>query len=141
VTPFFSRSVKLGKAAGIVLSVAGVWLFVNAASYVDVTLRARSAYLEGIKYLKWHSDPGVKKKALDLWIERAESKIPSSDEKDLLRESLKTQYEIKMKDNDAKNAYYWFKTVIETFQPPRSVYVKRAEKQIIIAEKLWKESK
>jgi len=47
------------------------------------------------------------------------------------------QYKIKMEDNDAKNAYYWFKTAIECFQPPRSSYVKKAEEQIKVAEELW----
>ncbi|MEA2081665.1 MAG: hypothetical protein U9O97_02875 [Elusimicrobiota bacterium] len=138
---FFPRYSFARKAAGIVAAAAGVWLFINAAAYVDVTLRARSAYLEGIKYLKWYNSPGVKKKALDLWLAESKSEIISSDDKELLAESLQMQYKLKMEDNDAKNAYYWFKTVIECFQPPRSVYVKRAEEQIVIAEKLWKEAK
>ncbi|MBU4133905.1 hypothetical protein KKH42_01125, partial [bacterium] len=87
-------------------------------------------------------NPAAKKKALDLWLEKSKSKTLSAPpvEKELLNESLQMQYQIKMEDNDAKNAYYWFKTVIECFQPPRSVYVKRAQKQILTAEKLWKES-
>lgn len=135
-------SPRARKAAGIVAALAGVWLFLNAAAAVDVTLRARSAYLEGEKYLKWHSNPAAKKKELDLWAEKAKSKIIAVDakEKELLEESLQMQYKIKMEDNDAKNAYFWFKTVIECFQPPRSAYVRRAEKKITEAEKLWKES-
>ena len=142
MTISFLRSPPARKAAGIVLALCGVWLFLNAAAYVDVTLRARSAYLEGEKYLEWHSSPAAKKKALDLWVEKSKSKILASDEKEkeLLEESLRMQYKIKMEDNDAKNAYYWFKTVIECFQPPRSVYVKRAENKITQARKLWKES-
>ncbi|MBA3065187.1 hypothetical protein KJ633_01810 [bacterium] len=130
------------KVAGIVLTVAGFWLFLNIAASVDVTFRARSAYFEGMKYLEWHKNPAAKKKALDLWLEKSKSKTLSAPpvEKELLNESLQMQYQIKMEDNDAKNAYYWFKTVIECFQPPRSAYVKRAQKQILTAEKLWKES-
>ncbi len=143
MTSVFPAHPKVRKAAGIVLALTGVWLFLNIAAAVDVTLRARSAYLEGMKYLKWHNDPASKKKALDLWLGKSTSKIAAADERetDLLNESLQMQYKIKMEDNDAKNAYYWFKTVIECFQPPRSAYVKKAENQILTAEKLWKESR
>ncbi|PIV18174.1 MAG: hypothetical protein COS41_05275 [Elusimicrobia bacterium CG03_land_8_20_14_0_80_50_18] len=125
------------RAGLLLLSAAGVWLLLNLAAFIDVSLRARSAYLEGMKYLKWHESPEVKKAALDRWLERSESKLGSSDDRDLLQESLRMQYKIKMEDNDAKNAYYWFKTAIECFQPPRSSYVKKAEEQIKVAEELW----
>lgn len=134
------RPLSARKAAGVIMAAAGVWLFLNISAFVDVTLRARSAYLEGMKYLKWHEDPAVKKEALDRWLEKSKSKISSSEDRELLEESLRMQYTIKMEDNDAKNAYYWFQTVIESFQPPRSVYVKKAEDKIKEAEKLWKKA-
>lgn len=141
MTPSGRGFFSVRRAGKVVLVAAGLWLFLNAAAFVDVTLRARSAYIEGVKYLQWHEDPSVKKDALDVWLATSKAKLRPSEDRELLEESLLMQYEIKMGDNDAKNAYYWFQTVIECFQPPRSAYVRKAEKQIQIAEELWRNSR
>ena len=138
-------TVTLGKNKKWVKHLAAaalVYIFINLIVYVDVTMRARSSYLKGLRYLDWHKHSQLKKEYLDGWLKKAKAgvKVKSDEEKKLLFTSIDMQYEMQLQDNDAKNAYFWFKTTIECFKPPRSKYVRLAEEKIIQAEKLWKNS-
>ncbi|PIU18937.1 MAG: hypothetical protein COT16_00590 [Elusimicrobia bacterium CG08_land_8_20_14_0_20_44_26] len=131
-----NKIIKYASAAAL------IYIFINSIVYVDVTMRARSSYLKGLRYLDWHKDPQLKKEYLDGWLKKAAAgvKVKNDEEKKLLFTSIDMQYKMQMEDNDAKNAYFWFKTTIECFKPPRSKYVRLAEEKIVQAEKLWKKS-
>ena len=98
------------------------------------------SHIRGVQYLEWFENPGLKKEHLDRWLERQIKKIDSDEDEEfeILKKSIEMQYEMQLRDNDAKNAYFWFRTTVECFQPPRSKYVKLAEEKIRVAEKLWK---
>lgn len=79
----------------------------------ELVSRARNAYLQGEKYYSWYQDPAKKKTYYDA--ELAAKRINPD------------QYQLLMEDNDLKNAYVWYDTVLELFQPPRSVWVLKSE--------------
>ncbi|MCD6413370.1 MAG: hypothetical protein J7L54_04420 [Elusimicrobia bacterium] len=128
------------KVCKAVLWILGVYIAINAVIYTDVYLRARASYLKGMMYLDWIKNPLKKKAYWDRWLEKEKLKISKKkgEEKRVLETALKMRYKWQMAESDAKNAYYWFKTTVECFQPPRSKYVRLAEKKMKIAEKLWK---
>lgn len=121
-------------------------ILVYVIIYIDVTLRAREAYLEGEKYWRWHHDPQLKKTALEREFKKKteeiekkykKGKIPK-DEYERQTEILKFEHERKLQESSIKYAYIWYKTAVELFSPPRSKWVKLAEKKMPIAKDLWK---
>ena len=79
----------------------------------ELVSRAKKAYLEGEQYYGWFHDPASKKAHFDA--ELAASRITQD------------QYQLLMEDSDLKNAYVWYETVLDLFQPPRSEWVLKAE--------------
>ena len=79
----------------------------------ELVHRAKNAYEEGEKYYSWYQDPAKKKAFFDG--ELAAKRINQD------------QYELQMEDNDLKNAYVWYETVLDLFQPPRSEWVEKSE--------------
>jgi len=133
---------KTGKFLKIILTVFGVYILINLIVYTDVYLRARSSYLKGVQYLEWFEKPQLKKTFLDKWLEEQIRKVSAGEktESEILKMTLEMQYKMQMEDNDAKNAYFWFQTTVECFQPPRSKYVRMAEEKMAVAKKLWNNS-
>lgn len=82
----------------------------------ELVSRAKKAYLEGEKYYSWMQEPAKKKAFFD---GELAAKRVSQD-----------QYELLMEDSDLKNAYVWYDTVVELFQPPRSEWVLKAEDRL-----------
>jgi hypothetical protein len=82
----------------------------------ELVNRAKKAYLEGEKYYGWMHDPTQKKAFFDG--ELATKHINAD------------QYKILMDDSDLKNAYVWYETVLDLFQPPRSEWVVKAEERM-----------
>lgn len=82
----------------------------------ELVSRAKKAYTEGEKYYSWMSHPEDKKKYFDG--ELAAGRIKQE------------QYELLMEDSDLKNAYVWYETVLELFQPPRSEWVVKSEERM-----------
>lgn len=95
-------------------------LCVAAAAYgmarFELVRRAKNAYLEGEKYYAWHQEPAKKKAYFDA--ELAAKRLSPE------------QHELLMEDNDLKNAYVWYETAIELFQPPRSQWVVKSEERM-----------
>ena len=83
---------------------------------VELVSRAKKAYLEGEKYYSWMQEPAKKKAYFDA--ELAANRIKQE------------QYELLMEDNDLKNAFVWYQTVLELFQPPRSEWVVKSEERM-----------
>ena len=109
----FGRNRNNAFIAGTVLiTLAIAW---GMARY-ELVSRAKRAYLEGEKYYAWMSDQPAKKKHFDA--ELAAGKIKQE------------QYELLMEDSDLKNAFVWYETVIELFQPPKSEWVVKSEERM-----------
>ncbi|MFN3550415.1 MAG: hypothetical protein ACK4WJ_01180 [Endomicrobiia bacterium] len=129
-----------------ILAIFIVILLVYCAIYIDVTLRARSAYLEAEKYVEWYYNPNKKikffekefndkKKQLDKLL--SENKL-SKDEYDVKLEILEFEKERKIKESSLKYAYIWYKTVIELFSLPESKWVKLAKQKIVNIKQMWR---
>ncbi|MFH1352083.1 MAG: hypothetical protein ABIH68_00750 [bacterium] len=133
---------KEKKILKVILTVLGVYILINLIVYTDVYLRARSSYLKGVQYLEWFEEPQLKKNFLDKWLKERIHKISAGEksENEILKKAIEMQYKMQMEDNDAKNAYFWFQTTVECFQPPRSKYVRLAEEKMALAKKLWDNS-
>ncbi len=121
-------------------------LLVYFAIYIDLMLRARNAYLEAEKYVKWYYNPNEKveffekefnnkKKELDKLLSK--NKL-SKDEYDVKLEILEFEKERKIKESSLKYAYIWYKTAIELFSLPESKWVKLAKQKIVNIKDMWR---
>lgn len=124
------------------LTVLGCAGFVFAAVYVDLVLRARTAYLEGERRMEWIKSPELKRKALEA--ERAEAGeairklgLPENQERQRLA-LADFEHQERLKESDAKYAYVWYQTAAELFSPPESKWVKLAREKLPAAKELWK---
>ena len=128
------------------LTAAGLLAFVYAAACVDVVLRARSAYLEGEKYLSWNEHPELKKAHFDaaldarlksLEADRAAGRISPAE---LERKSALARFERDqaMAESSLKYAYVWFQTAAELFTPPESRWVVMSREKMKTTRELWK---
>ena len=115
--------------------------------YVYVVLRAREAYLEGEKYMRWHENPQLKmtelsakyeleKAALDQKL--AKGKISKGDY-DRQLEILAFDRDRHMEESSIKYAYVWYQTAYELFSPPESKWVKISRKKAREAKEKWRE--
>lgn len=96
----------------ILVTLAVAW---GMARY-ELVSRAKHAYLEGEKHYAWMQAPDQKKAHLDA--ELAAKRINQD------------QYQILLEDSDLKNAFVWYETVLELFQPPRSQWVVKSEERM-----------
>lgn len=103
-----------GAFIGLVILVTAV-IALGMARY-ELVSRAKKAYFEGEKYYSWMQEPAKKKAFFD---GELQAKRINAD-----------QYGLLMEDNDLKNAYVWYETVVELFQPPRSQWVLKAEERM-----------
>jgi hypothetical protein len=87
-----------------------------AMSVWEVVSRAKNAYQEGEKYYAWMNEPVKKKAYFDA--ELSAGRITQEDHERL------------MEDSDLKNAYVWYETAVDLFQPPRSKWVKLSEERL-----------
>jgi hypothetical protein len=134
---------KLAKIAGVGFAcIALVYILI----YVDVVLRARSAYLEGEKYWSWYQDPKLKDAAVQNWYLSEKGKLDiklskntvTKDEYDRQLELLDFTKNQKLRESSIKYAYVWYQTVVELFSPPESKWVKLAREKMPKAKELWK---
>lgn len=97
-----------------------LFLFVVLAAYgmarFELVRRAKSAYTEGEKYYSWYQEPAKKKAWFDAEL--------------AAKHVTQEQYELLMEDNDLKNAYVWYETAIDLFQPPKSEWVVKSEERM-----------
>ena len=114
--------------------------------YADLWLRARSAYLEGEKYLEWDRRPELKAAALDrlltektarLQAERAAGRLTAEDLEARLA-LARFERDEAMKESSLKYAFVWFQTAVELFSPPESRWVVRSREKMSAARSLWK---
>lgn len=120
--------------------------FVYAVAYADLVLRARSAYLEGEKYMAWNEHPELKKMALDGEYlaqvkELHDRSVRESWTQEVLDQRMflaRFQHDERMKESSVKYAYVWFRTATELFTPPESKWVKLCRERAPVAKALWK---
>ena len=131
----------------ITILVAGAVIIVYAMIYVDVVLRARSAFLEGEKYWRWHNYPQEKQKFLD---ERLDKEIKELQEKfsknKITKEEQNKQEEIarfnhkrELEESSIKYAYVWYQTAVELFSPPESKWVRASREKLPQAREIWRQ--
>lgn len=128
------------------LTAAGLLAFVYAAACADVVLRARSAYLEGEKWLSWSEHPELKKAHFDaeldarlksLEADRAAGRLtaPELEKKSALARFERDQA---VAESSLKYAYVWFQTAAELFTPPESRWVVMSREKMKTTRELWK---
>lgn len=133
------------KIKNTLLFLAAAGLFCCAA-VLDLRFRARSAYLEGEKYMAWTADPSLKKDFLDKAyagrfekLERALSggslsKADYEERKSL----LEAEKAFKLGESSAKYAYIWYRTAARDFTPPATRWSRLAGEKSGAALALWK---
>ncbi|MBI5242004.1 MAG: hypothetical protein HY926_16140 [Elusimicrobia bacterium] len=114
--------------------------------YADLWLRARSAYLEGEKYLEWDRRPELKVAHLDRQLaekaarQRAERAAGRFAPEELEQRLALARFERDeaMKESSLKYACVWFQTAVELFSPPESRWVVLSRRRMAEAKELWK---
>lgn len=128
------------------------WVFATIAVlygmvYIDVVLRARSAYLEGEKYWAWSKNPQLKAAALQSELDAKEAvlnkklkkkKIDQS-EYDRQLEIARFDHDRQLEESSLKYSYVWYKTAYELFSPPESKWVKLSRQKAPLAQERWKQ--
>jgi hypothetical protein len=128
------------------LTAAGLLAFVYAAACVDVVLRARSAFLEGEKWLSWNEHPEFKKAHFDsefderrraIERERDSGRLSAGDfDKKMQLASFERDQAVA--ESSLKYAYVWYQSAAELFTPPESRWTRRAREKMISTRVLWK---
>ena len=130
----------------VLLTAAGLLAFVYAAACVDVVLRARSAYLEGEKWLAWDAHPDLKKSHFDAELAQhtkmfeAERVAGRLNDAELQKKVglAKFERDQAVAESSLKYAYVWFQTSAELFTPPESRWTVRAREKMKTTRELWK---
>ncbi len=119
---------------------------VYAIAYVDLILRARSAYLEGEKYLDWSAHPERKKAFFDQKLVEKEARLRADFAagkltKDELDERLylaRFERDERVGESSLKYAFVWFQTGATLFTPPESKWVALSREKLAQTKELWK---
>ncbi len=141
---FFISFVKRNLST-IIFVIIGI-ILVYVAIYIDVILRARSAYLEAEKYMYWYRNPQKKVEYFENKYEQERKQLEklfskgkiSKEDYELKLELLEFKKQRQIEESSLKYAYIWYKTVIDLFTPPESKWVKLARKKVSEAKELWR---
>ena len=133
------------KLKHLIFSLCAAAFFLSAA-YLDLVLRAKSAYLEGEKHMAWVKTPSLKKDFFDgvfstrlraLEAERAAGRLSGPDFEDK-KNLLLAEHSFKAGESSAKYAYLWYKTAGTDFSPPVTRWTRLARQKAPEALALWK---
>ena len=121
-------------------------LFVFTAVYADLLLRARTAYLEGEKYLSWNADPSRKKAHFQKIFERSVAELDAEkaagrmDETEYRQRVALEEFrrDESVAESSLKYAYHWYKTAVDLFSPPESKWVRLSREKMKTTKALWK---
>jgi hypothetical protein len=122
------------------------FIVIYAMVYIDLVLRARSAYFEGEKYLAWNAHPELKKAYYDNRLAKKEGKIDQefragrltvSERQEKLTLARFREHE-RLSESSLKYAYVWFQTAVELFSPPESHWVKISRPKMKETRALWR---
>lgn len=131
------------RRAAVVLACAAA---VYAMVYVDLVLRARSAYLEGEKYMRWHSQPAEKKSFFDAKLREESGRLAADlaagrldrDAYEMKLELARFESEEALRESSVKYAYVWYQSAAELFSPPESRWVVLSREKMRQAKELWR---
>ncbi|HBB68351.1 MAG: hypothetical protein A2X28_08315 [Elusimicrobia bacterium GWA2_56_46] len=124
----------------------GAVIFFFSAAYLDLTLRARSAYLEGEKYMAWAKEPALKKDFFENTFSAGLTALKNGrmeeggrgdgfeDKKNLLL----AEKNFKIGESSAKYAYIWYRTAGTDFSPPVTHWAGLARQKTPAALALWR---
>jgi hypothetical protein len=126
----------------IVCCIILVYIFI----YLDIFLRARSAYLEAEKYMDWYYHPEKKFEFIQKQAEKEKQKLDkllakgkiSQEEYKIKLELVEFNKQRQLEESSLKYAYIWYKTVIDLFSPPQTKWVKLAKQKIGQVKQMWK---
>jgi len=129
------------------LLIAGTVGLLYGMIVLDVISRARSSYMEGEKYMRWHENPGEKKSELNASYDRKKSRLDDQlAKKKIKKEEYERQLEIlefdrgrQMEESSVKYAYVWYQTAYELFSPPESKWVRLSREKAPVAKEKWKD--
>lgn len=125
---------------------AALLAFVYAAAYADLVLRARSAYLEGEKWLEWSRKPELKKAHFDGILAARERELRRERDGGRLSASAfgkklglaRFERDSALAESSLKYAYVWHQTAAELFTPPESRWVVLSRARMKETRELWK---
>lgn len=128
------------------MTAAAASIGVYAVAYVDLVLRARSAYQEGEKYLLWDREPGLKTAHFDAWLKDEGERLRASHREGALgaaelKERLdlaRFERDMRVSESSLKYAAVWFSSAVELFSPPESRWVVLSRAKLALARELWK---
>jgi hypothetical protein len=114
--------------------------------YVDVVLRARSAWMEGEKYWRWSEHPDERQAYLWQKLDAEESALAKKQVAGQLapddyardKELLEFRYDQMGKESSIKYAYVWYQTAVDLFSPPESKWVRFSREKMPLAKERWK---
>lgn len=128
------------------LIAAGCVAAVYCIIYVDVVMRARSAYMEGEKFWQWNENPKLKEESLNGEFEKNKSRLDKKVASGRITQEaydrelgvLKFNRDRQLSESSIKYAYIWYQTAVELFSPPESIWVVRSREKMGKAKELWK---
>ncbi|MEW6040544.1 MAG: hypothetical protein AB1633_03390 [Elusimicrobiota bacterium] len=131
----------------VAITIAVVIILIYALVYVDVILRARSAYLEGEKYLSWYNNPQLKNAVIEEKYNKEKKQIEvkltkgkiKKDEYDRQLQVIEFKKKRELEESSIKYAYVWYQTAVELFSPPESKWVKLSREKMHKAKELWRQ--
>ncbi len=126
--------------------VSGLLALLALLVYTDVYLRARSAYYKAEKYYYYSTHPEQMREDLKREFQSRREKLEtrfrrgklSQQEYELEQVVLEGEYKRRIEESAIKNALVWYETVVNLFSPPRTRWVKEAEKKIPQCRAEWK---
>lgn len=135
------------KWAKTVLLVVGCVAVVYGMIYIDVLMRARSAYMQGEKYWRWHENPKEKAAALETAFQKDKAALDkklssgklTQGDYDKQLDILTFKRDERIAESSIKYAYIWYQTTVELFSPPESKWVKLSREKMPKAKELWKQ--
>lgn len=130
----------------VLLTAAALAAFVYGAACVDLVLRARSAYLEGEKWLDWSQHPQLKQAHFDAILARRAQEIERERAAGMLTPDAyakklglaRFERDQAVSESSLKYAYVWYRTAALQFTPPESRWVVRARERMKTTRELWK---
>ncbi len=127
-------------AGRAVLIAAALLAVVYGMARVDLILRARSAYLEGEKWMEWSRKPELKKAHFDAELAARELGKGRLDHAVYERKAGLARFERDqaVAESSLKYAYVWYQTAAELFSPPENRWSVLARDKMTQTRALWK---
>lgn len=112
----------------------------------DLWLRARSAYLEGEKWMEWSRKPELKKAHFDGVLAAREAELARELASGRLQKGAhdrkaglaRFERDQAVAESSLKYAFVWYQTSAELFSPPENRWTALARPKMIEARELWK---